>query len=117
MFYPAYINLQGRKCLVVGGGTVAERKVVAMLVSGGDVTVISPDATELVTFLAHIGTIRWHKRQVKTGDTLGYFLVCAATDFTDINTAVSEKPTRKTKSDWSMWLMLSHNVPSPPLLS
>ena len=59
-----------------------------MLISGGDVTVISPDATDLVAFLANIGTIRWHKRQVKAGDTTGYFLVCAATDFTDINTAV-----------------------------
>lgn len=88
MFYPAHINLQNRACLVVGGGTVAERKVVSMLISGGDVTVISPDATELVTFLAEIGTIQWHKRQFKTGDTSGYFLVCAATDFTDINTAV-----------------------------
>lgn len=88
MFYPAHINLQDRKCLVVGGGTVAERKVVAMLLSGGDVTVISPDATELLTFLANIGTIRWHKRQLKSGDTDGYFLVCAATDFTDINSAV-----------------------------
>ena len=97
MFYPAYINLQDRKCLVVGGGTVAERKVVAMLVSGGDVTVISPDATELVAFLAHIGTIRWHKRQVKTGDTNGYFLVCAATDFTDINTAVFTEAYDKNK--------------------
>ena len=88
MFYPVYINLQNRKCLVVGGGTVAERKVVSMLISGGDVTVISPDATELVTFLAEIGTIRWHKRQLKIGDTYGYFLVCAATDWTAINTAV-----------------------------
>ena len=88
MFYPAYINLQDRKCLVVGGGTVAERKVVAMLLSGGDVTLISPDATELLTFLSNIGTIRWHKRQLKSGDTDGYFLVCAATDFTDINSAV-----------------------------
>jgi len=59
-----------------------------MLISGGDVTVISPDATELLTYLAQIGTIRWHKRQLKVGDTHGYFLVCAATDFTDINSAV-----------------------------
>lgn len=65
MFYPAHINLQDRKCLVVGGGTVAERKVVAMLLSGGDVTVISPDATELLTFLANTGTIHWHKRQFR----------------------------------------------------
>ncbi|RKU24125.1 hypothetical protein C6503_01460 [Candidatus Poribacteria bacterium] len=97
MFYPAYINLQDRKCLVVGGGTVAERKVVAMLISGGDVTVISPDATELLTYLAQIGTIRWHKRQLRAGDTHGYFLVCAATDFTDINSAVFEEAYGKHK--------------------
>ena len=97
MFYPAHINLQDRKCLVVGGGTVAERKVVAMLLSGGDVTVISPDATELLAFLANIGTIRWHKRQLKTGDTYGYFLVCAATDFTDINSAVFAEAHDKNK--------------------
>ena len=97
MFYPAYINLQNQKCLVVGGGTVAERKVVTMLLSGGDVTVISPDATELLTFLARIGTIRWHKRQLKAGDTCGYFLVCAATDFTDINSAVFTEAYEKNK--------------------
>ncbi|MXY27212.1 bifunctional precorrin-2 dehydrogenase/sirohydrochlorin ferrochelatase [Candidatus Poribacteria bacterium] len=97
MFYPAYINLQDRKCLVVGGGTVAERKVVTMLLSGGDVTVISPDATELLTFLSHLGTIRWHKRQLKAGDTNGYFLVCAATDFTDINSAVFAEAHEKNK--------------------
>ena len=97
MFYPAYINLQDRKCLVVGGGTVAERKVVAMLLSGGNVTVISPDATELLTFLATIGTIRWHKRQLKADDTNGYFLVCAATDFTDINTAIFAEAHEKNK--------------------
>lgn len=97
MFYPAHIHLQGKKCLVVGGGTVAERKVVAMLLSGGDVTVISPDVTELLTFLANIGTIRWHKRQLQTGDTNGYFLVCAATDFTDINSAVFAEAHDKNK--------------------
>ncbi len=97
MFYPAHINLQDRKCLVVGGGTVAERKVVAMLLSGGDVTVISPEATELLAFLANIGTIRWQKRQLKSGDTSGYFLVCAATDFTDINSAVFAEAHDKNK--------------------
>ncbi len=68
-----------------------------MLLSGGDVTLISPDATELLTFLARIGTIRWHKRQLNAGDTEGYFLVCAATDFTDINTAVFVEAHEKNK--------------------
>ena len=97
MFYPAYINLQNRKCLVVGGGTVAERKVVSMLISGGEVTVISPDMTELLTFLTEKGTIRWHKRQFETDDTQGYFLVCAATDYTTINTAVFKEAHEKNK--------------------
>lgn len=91
MFYPAHLNLQKRKCLVVGGGTIAERKVVAMLISGGDVTVISPDTTELLTFLADEGSIRFIRREFQTGDTFGYFLVCAATDTTSINTAVFEE--------------------------
>ncbi len=88
MFYPAYINLKSRKCLVVGGGTVAERKVVSMLISGGNVTVISPNATDLVMFLAENNTIRWYKRNIRESDTKGYFLVCAATDYTDINTNI-----------------------------
>ena len=97
MFYPAYVDLQDRKCLVVGGGTVAERKVVAMLLSSGKVTVISPDATELLIYLAGIGAICWQKRQFNAGDTKGYFLVCAATDFTDINTAVFTEAHEKNK--------------------
>lgn len=88
MFYPAHINLQNRKCLVVGGGTVAERKVVSMLISGAHVTVISPDATELIVFLDKIRIIHWHNRQLIEGDTQDYFLVTAATDDTSINTSV-----------------------------
>ncbi|MYI93871.1 bifunctional precorrin-2 dehydrogenase/sirohydrochlorin ferrochelatase [Candidatus Poribacteria bacterium] len=88
MFYPVHLNLQNRKCLVVGGGTVAERKVVAMLISGGVVTVISPDSTELLDFLADNGTIRLIRREYRSRDTVGYFLVCAATNTTSINTSV-----------------------------
>lgn len=88
MFYPAYINLQDRECLVIGGGVVAERKVVSMLVSGGKVTVISPSATELVIHLAKLDAICWLKRDFISGDTNGFYVVCAATDETPINTTV-----------------------------
>lgn len=91
MFYPVHLNLQNRKCLVVGGGTVAERKVVAMLISGGIPTVISPESTELLDFLAENGSIRLIRRDYKNGDTEGYFLVCAATDTTSINTRVYQE--------------------------
>ena len=88
MFYPAYLNLRNRKCLVVGAGLVAERKVLSLLRSGGDVTLISPEATQVNADLAQRNRIIWHKRQFRSGDTEGRFLVCAATDLPEINTKV-----------------------------
>ena len=88
MFYPAYLNLQNRKCLVVGAGLVAERKVFSLLRSSGEVTLISPEATQANADLAQSNQITWHKRQFRPGDTEGMFLVCAATDLPEINTQV-----------------------------
>ena len=88
MFYPAYLNLQNRKCLVVGAGLVAERKVLSLLRSGADVTLISPEATQANADLARSNQIIWHKRQFQSGDTEGMFLVCAATDLPQVNTHV-----------------------------
>ena len=88
MFYPAYLNLQNRKCLVVGAGLVAERKVLSLLRSGGEVTLISPEATQANADLVRNNQIAWHKRQFQSGDTEGMFLVCAATDLPEINTQV-----------------------------
>ena len=88
MFYSAHFNLNNRKCLVVGGGTVAERKVVSLLLSGGVVTLISPHATTFLESLAQVGQIVWHNRQCRAGDTSGMFLVCAATDSPEINSFV-----------------------------
>lgn len=90
MFYPAHFNLHNRKCLVVGGGTVAERKVVSLLLSGGVVTLISPHATTYLESLAQVGQIIWHNRQFRAGDSSGMFLVCAATGFSKINSSVFE---------------------------
>ena len=90
MFYPAHFNLHNRKCLVVGGGVVAERKVVSLLLSGGVVTLISPQTTAALESLVRLGQIDWHSRQFRMGDTDGMFLVCAATDVPEINSSVFE---------------------------
>jgi len=45
-YYPIFIELTERRCLVIGGGAVAERKVEELLAVGGRVTVISPTITE-----------------------------------------------------------------------
>ena len=91
MFYPVYLNLQNRKCLVVGAGLVAERKVLSLLRSGGVVTLISPEATQANADLAQRSQITWHKRQFRAGDTAGMFLVCAATDQPEINTQIFQE--------------------------
>ena len=72
----------------MGAGLVAERKVLSLLRSGGDVTLISPEATQNNADLARSNQIAWHKRQFRPGDTEGMFLVCAATDLPEINTQV-----------------------------
>ncbi len=88
MFYPAHLNLQDRKCLVFGGGIVAERKVISLLRCGGLVTLISPDTTTTLNQLAQADWIQWRQRQFQPGDSEGMFLVCAATDSPEINTRV-----------------------------
>lgn len=88
MFYPAHLNLHDRKCLVFGGGIVAERKVYSLLRSGAKVTLISPQATKALKQSAQAGWIQWNRRQFQWGDSEGMFLVCAATDCPDINTQV-----------------------------
>ena len=72
----------------MGAGLVAERKVLSLLRSGGAVTLISPEATQANADLARSNQIIWHKRQFRSGDTEGMFLVCAATDLPEINTQV-----------------------------
>ena len=44
-YYPAFLNLEGEKAVVIGGGKVAERKVLALIRAGADVTVVSPELT------------------------------------------------------------------------
>ena len=72
----------------MGAGLVAERKVLSLLRSGGDVTLISPEATQANADLAQSSQIVWYKRQFRSGDTAGMYLVCAATDLPGINTQV-----------------------------
>ncbi len=47
-YYPLYLEMNRRRCLVVGGGAVAERKIASLLEAGAEVTVISPDVTEVI---------------------------------------------------------------------
>ncbi len=89
-YYPIFLNLNGKKAVVVGGGKVAQRKVIALLASGADVTVISPTLTkELLKSLLR-ERIRHIPRVYRKNDLKGAFLVVAATDSPETNRKVSK---------------------------
>ncbi len=94
-YYPVYLDLRGRDCLVVGGGEVARGKVMGLLPCGARVRVISPDADPVIQSLARNGKVRWEQRTYGEGDATGAFLVIAATDDTQMNEAVYQEAVRE----------------------
>ncbi len=100
--YPVFLTLKGKKCIVIGGGRVAERKVLSLLESGADITVISPEVTKRlrgksVNRVNRVnrakssgGNLRHISREYKKGDLKNAFLVIAATDSNEINRRVSK---------------------------
>ncbi|MDO8749995.1 MAG: bifunctional precorrin-2 dehydrogenase/sirohydrochlorin ferrochelatase [Dehalococcoidia bacterium] len=79
-YYPVYLNLKGRRCVIIGGGAEAERKVNGLLECSALVTVISPKATIALHDLANRGFIDWVSREYQTGDLEGVFLAIAEND-------------------------------------
>jgi precorrin-2 dehydrogenase/sirohydrochlorin ferrochelatase len=79
-YYPMFLRVAGRRCLVVGGGRVAEQKATALVEAAAHVTVISPVATPRIEALAAAQAIVRHPRQYASGDVRGFFLAFAATD-------------------------------------
>ncbi|GBE21926.1 MAG TPA: bifunctional precorrin-2 dehydrogenase/sirohydrochlorin ferrochelatase [Actinobacteria bacterium] len=86
--YPLLLRLEGRSCVVVGGGKVAEGKVEGLVAAGGDVTVVSPELTERLLAWFEEGRIDWNPRPYQKGDLAGRFLAIAATEQRDVNEKV-----------------------------
>jgi siroheme synthase-like protein len=93
-YYPMMVDLAGRRCLVVGGGRVAERKVALLLESGADVTVVSPVTTQKIADLAARGAIRLARRTARPADLDRVFLAFAATDDAKANQSVAREVRR-----------------------
>jgi precorrin-2 dehydrogenase/sirohydrochlorin ferrochelatase len=83
--YAMMVDITGRRCLVVGGGAVAERKVVSLLEAGAAVKVVSPTVTPLLEEWALLGQIEWKRRSYVSKDGIGCFLVIAATNREEVN--------------------------------
>jgi precorrin-2 dehydrogenase/sirohydrochlorin ferrochelatase len=79
-YYPVFLRVAGRPCLVIGGGSIAEQKADSLLKAGARVTVISPQLTPRLQGLAAANEIIHRERAYTVGDLAGFFLVHAATD-------------------------------------
>ena len=90
-YFPLFMNLRQRPCLVVGGGGVAARKVALLLRAGARVTVISPEAHDEIGQWAERGELLWQARAFQAGDTAGFRLVIAATDEARLNEQVADE--------------------------
>jgi precorrin-2 dehydrogenase / sirohydrochlorin ferrochelatase len=88
--FPIFLKLQGRLCLVVGGGTIAAPKVDSLLRAGGVVTVVAPRVNPEIEEQARTGELIWHVREFAISDLDGMFLVIAATDLQAVNHSVAE---------------------------
>ncbi|WP_319522481.1 bifunctional precorrin-2 dehydrogenase/sirohydrochlorin ferrochelatase [uncultured Desulfosarcina sp.] len=84
-YYPVNLDIRERACLVVGGGGVGARKVDTLLKCGAIVTVVSPEATSSLDRLAEEGAIVLERREYRSSDVKGQFLVIGATDDEDLN--------------------------------
>ena len=93
-FYPVFLNLTGRRCVIIGGGQVAEGKVSKLLDSGAKIIVISPDATQGIRDYADSGQIEYSLRKYQEGDLNGAFLVVAATNDRVVNQEIFEEAER-----------------------
>lgn len=83
--YPANLKLAGRSCAVIGGGPIAERKVLSLLQANAIVTVFSPHLTDKLSQLSGEKLLSVYLRTYIPGDLVGYFLVICATNDSSIN--------------------------------
>jgi precorrin-2 dehydrogenase/sirohydrochlorin ferrochelatase len=83
------VNLEGKPCVVVGGGRVAERRVEALLRQDAGVRLVAPEATELLVKLSDLGRLTWIRVSYSPLHLDGAFLVVAATDNREVNRTVA----------------------------
>jgi len=77
--FPMVLKLAGRRCLVVGAGTVAQAKIAGLLKTGAQIRVVAPEATAKIRSWARAGKIEWRERGFQPDDLESMFLAVAAT--------------------------------------
>jgi precorrin-2 dehydrogenase/sirohydrochlorin ferrochelatase len=88
-YLPIHLDVRGRKVVLVGAGSVAERKCLSLLEAGARVTLIGPDIASGLKKLVSEGKIRHLDREYREGDLENSVLVFAATNHHEVNMAVA----------------------------
>ena len=94
-YYPIFVEMEGRACVVIGGGRVAEGKVQGLLAAGAAVTVVSPSLTPALADLLAAGHVRHEARAYREGDLDGCEVCMVATDDGAVNATVAAEGKRR----------------------
>ena len=94
-YHPIFLNIDGKPCVVIGGGVVAERKIFSLLDGGAKVTVITPEVTPGIDELFRTGRITLHRRLYEDGDLKGHLIAYSATNRRGVNRAVQGEARRE----------------------
>lgn len=94
--FPIMVSLSGRRCLVVGGGAVAERKVKSLLRAGAHVTLVSTEFSETLTEMESLSDVILYRQTFdpelmmdKNSEDPPFTLIVAATNDSDVNAHVA----------------------------
>ena len=90
-YYPVFIDVKGRNCIIIGGGNIGEEKVHKLLDCEAKITVISPEVNADVQELVDNDRLFWHQREYRQGDLEGAFIAIASTDNNDVNRQIAKE--------------------------
>jgi siroheme synthase-like protein len=106
-YYPIFVEMQGRRCVVIGGGREAQRKVEGLLAAGAKVTVVAPELTPALQQMLDQEEIEHIDREYQDGDVEGYEVCMVATDDGAVNAEVSAEGKRR-----GVWVNAADDPPN-----
>ena len=94
-YYPAFLDVKDRLCLIIGGGQIAEGRIASLLECGAQIKMISPEVTAEVQGMADAGILRLEKREYQDGDLEGAFIAIASTDDRTVNRQIAQEAEKR----------------------